>query len=69
MTDEAGCGIFVRDPTGEERRLTDSADDMQPAWSPDGREVAFVREGEGRCRSSRPAGHGPASGRQVAIWG
>jgi len=42
--------LFVRDSrTGaEERVTTGSRDDIQPAWSPDGRRLAFVRAGAER---------------------
>lgn len=45
--EEEGCGLFVRDPSGAERRLTDNWEDQQPAWSPDGRHVAYVRRDGG----------------------
>jgi eukaryotic-like serine/threonine-protein kinase len=44
--------LFVRTlATGEERRLTNSQrDDIQPAWSPDGKHVGFVRASTVRGR-------------------
>ena len=38
--------------TGKETwRLADSADDFMPAWTPDGRAIAFVRDGAGGSES------------------
>lgn len=38
------CGMFVRDPSGAERRLTSNDQDRPQSWSPDGREIAYVRQ-------------------------
>jgi Tol biopolymer transport system component/putative cell wall-binding protein len=37
------CGVWAREPDGTQRRLTDDARDRSPVWSPDAKEVAFVR--------------------------
>lgn len=40
---EDQCGLFVRDPSGTERRLTSNDADRPGAWSPAGRELAYTR--------------------------
>ena len=36
---------------GEKRRLVeDAADDVEPAWSPDGAQIAFASNRDGRYR-------------------
>lgn len=37
-------GMFVRDPSGGQRRLTSNEHDRPHSWSPDGREIAYVRQ-------------------------
>ena len=39
-----GTSLFVADESGTSR-LTDGPDDSAPAWSPDGTQIAFVRDG------------------------
>ena len=50
--------IFIKAVRREAlRRLTDSPDsDVNPAWSPDGTEIAFVRQGKGVFRVSQLGG-------------
>src|SRR5206468_6200197 len=51
--EEAGIrSIFAKDlSSGEERRLTTgSRDDIQPAWSPDGRTILFVRSRQAKIK-------------------
>lgn len=37
------CGLLVRDPAGESRRLTSDGRDRPADWSPDGREIVYVK--------------------------
>jgi Tol biopolymer transport system component len=44
-TPGAGLDIWIKQlPTGPFARLTFSGHDRRPAWSPDGRQVAFIRD-------------------------
>jgi len=46
-TTSAGLDVWIKQlDSGPFTRLTFSGRDRRPAWSPDGREVAFVRDGE-----------------------
>jgi len=65
-----GYGIFLLDPeTGERRRLTTASgprSDLDPAFSPDGRQVAFRRRAESvalRDLHTSPNGRGKAGRR------
>jgi Tol biopolymer transport system component len=55
--------LFVVDPDGSERQLTDGAAAMnrRPFWSPDGTEIAFLRDAgslQARLNTIRPDGSG-----------
>ena len=50
--------------SGDCRRLTDGDDAGQPAWSPDGRTVAFTPQGRRRQRPHLPHGRAPARRRR-----
>jgi Tol biopolymer transport system component len=55
--------LFVVDPDGNERQLTDgaSAINRRPYWSPDGTEIAFLRDAsslQARLNTIRPDGSG-----------
>ncbi|MBK6430748.1 hypothetical protein [Candidatus Amarolinea dominans] len=53
------CGIYLTDArTGAQRRLTSGADDDQPAWSADGRSLAFVAREDGHFHIYRIAADG-----------
>lgn len=72
------CAIFVRDPDGSERRVTANDGDHGPAWSPDGREIAFVGQdvglfaigvdGAGERRLSGDVAAGPLSWSPDGRW-
>jgi len=38
-----GSGIFARELEGQPRKLTDGKRDLYPTWSPDGKQIAFLR--------------------------
>jgi len=43
-----GCGIYLTDPdSGAQQRLTTGGSDGQPAWSPDGRQIAYISQDDG----------------------
>jgi Tol biopolymer transport system component len=61
-TPSAGLDIWVKQlPHGPFARLTFSGHDRRPAWSPDGREIAFVRDsgsgGDVYARAADGGGH------------
>jgi Tol biopolymer transport system component len=69
----AGVGIFTMEPDGRAlRRLTSNGRDSYPAWSPDGKSIAFVRPTGGEWRlyvlrstggKPRPLSQAPPAGR------
>ncbi|MBC8448032.1 MAG: PD40 domain-containing protein [Chloroflexi bacterium] len=43
-----GCGIYLTDPdSGAQQRLTTGGSDGQPAWSPDGQQIAYISQDDG----------------------
>ncbi|PPU04500.1 winged helix-turn-helix domain-containing protein [Xanthomonas arboricola] len=69
--DRAGTSILVKTTNNAYPRVLDTPaagiSDRLPAWSPDGREIAFSRQApDGSCRIMIAAANGPAAAREVA---
>ncbi|MBB3855067.1 Tol biopolymer transport system component/DNA-binding winged helix-turn-helix (wHTH) protein [Xanthomonas arboricola] len=70
-SDRAGTSILVKTTNNAYPRVLDTPtagiSDRLPAWSPDGREIAFSRQApDGSCRIMIAAANGPAAAREVA---
>ncbi|NIJ75375.1 Tol biopolymer transport system component/DNA-binding winged helix-turn-helix (wHTH) protein [Xanthomonas campestris] len=70
-SDRAGTSILVKTTNNAYPRVLETPaagiSDRLPAWSPDGREIAFSRQApDGTCRIMIAAAAGPASAREVA---
>ncbi|NIJ92643.1 Tol biopolymer transport system component/DNA-binding winged helix-turn-helix (wHTH) protein [Xanthomonas campestris] len=70
-SDRAGTSILVKTTNNAYPRVLDTPaagiSDRLPAWSPDGREIAFSRQApDGGCRVMIAAASGPAAAREVA---
>ncbi|WAH65326.1 winged helix-turn-helix transcriptional regulator [Xanthomonas hortorum] len=69
-SDRAGTSILVKTTNNAYPRVLDTPaagiSDRLPAWSPDGREIAFSRQApDGSCRIMIAAANGPAAAREV----
>ncbi|WP_184407627.1 winged helix-turn-helix domain-containing protein [Xanthomonas sp. 3075] len=69
--DRLGTSILVKTTDNAYPRVLDTPapgiSDRLPAWSPDGREIAFSRQApDGHCKIMVAAAHGPAAAHEVA---